>query len=348
MKVRKIAKYNHKFPRMNYIGNKEKLIDWICDNFPVWVHSIFDAFSGGCSVSYEAKKRGFQVFSNDILKINYHIAKSLIQNNDQILVRDDVEFIFRGSPYEWFMFENYSNIYFYPDECRELDLYRKNIELLSSEGKKSLAFSIMRRAMIRKMPYSRFNIPWSKIEKLRDEEWSYLKYKRRRAYHNLSFKEHFLDHLEEYNKAVFDNNKNNMVYNRDVFDLIKEIRADLIYLDPPYTWTMNNYFSFYGLLDEYVENKRLTPFQNNFIEKKASLLLFDRLFSSLKNFKYWVLSYNNKSYPSKEEILQIISKYSTDIKVLEKPYVYQTTGKENKKNNREYLFIVTNPNFIIY
>lgn len=111
---------------------------------------------------------------------------------------------------------------------------------------------------------------------------------------------------------------------------------------------MNNYFSFYGLLDEYVENKRLTPFQNNFIEKKASLLLFDRLFSSLKNFKYWVLSYNNKSYPSKEEILQIISKYSTDIKVLEKPYVYQTTGKENKKNNREYLFIVTNPNFIIY
>ena len=64
------------------------------------MHSIFDAFSGGCSVSYEAKKRGFQVFSNDILKINYHIAKSLIQNNDQILDRDDVEFIFRGSPYE--------------------------------------------------------------------------------------------------------------------------------------------------------------------------------------------------------------------------------------------------------
>ncbi len=61
--------------------------------------------------------------------------------------------------------------------------------------------------MIRKMPYSRFNLNWDKIVQLRDEEYSYEKYKRRRAYHNQSFKFHFLKNLEEYNRAVFDNDK---------------------------------------------------------------------------------------------------------------------------------------------
>ena len=74
-----------------------------------------------------------------------------------------------------------------------LDLYRKNIEKLDSEEKKSLAFSLIRRAMIRKMPYSRFNLNWDKIVQLRDEEYSYEKYKRRRAYHNQSFKFHFFE-----------------------------------------------------------------------------------------------------------------------------------------------------------
>lgn len=343
----KIENHKNIFPRMNYIGNKEKLTNWICDNFPSWVESVFDAFSGWCSVSYEAKKRGYQVYSNDILKINYYIAKSLIQNKNQILDDNDVKTIFGGLPYEWFMFKNYSCVFFYPDECKELDLYRKNIELLASEEKKALAFSLMRRAMIRKMPYSRFNIQRNKIQQLRDEEWSYLKYKRKRAYHNISFKEHFLDHLKEYNNAVFDNGKENIVYNQDIFDLLKEIKADLIYLDPPYTWTMNNYFGFYGLLDEFVNTKTLKPFKNNFIEKKDSLVLFDKLFSNLQNFKYWMLSYNNTSYPSKEDLLEVISKYSTEIQILERKHIYQITGKKNKKDNTEYLFIIKNPKSIL-
>lgn len=45
-----------KYPKVNYIGNKEKITHWICDHFPIDVNSIFDAFSGGCSLSFEAKK----------------------------------------------------------------------------------------------------------------------------------------------------------------------------------------------------------------------------------------------------------------------------------------------------
>jgi adenine-specific DNA-methyltransferase len=44
-----------KYPKVNYIGNKEKIAKWICDQFPEDAKTIFDAFSGGCSLSYEAK-----------------------------------------------------------------------------------------------------------------------------------------------------------------------------------------------------------------------------------------------------------------------------------------------------
>lgn len=332
----------NKLPKINFIGNKEKIVDWICDKIPNDVNTIFDAFSGGASVSFEAKKKGLKVISNDILEINYLMSKALIENKDITLKEEDINIIFSGKPIKGFMYENYSEIYFFSEECMELDLYRRNIENLGSEYKKALAFSLIRRAMIRKMPYSRFNLPWEKIKQLRDEEYSYKKYKRRRAYHNKSFKEHFIENLKEYNEAIFDNNKNNMAFNSDIFDLIPKIKADLIYLDPPYTGTMNNYFGFYGLIDEYLKGKKLKPFNNNFIDKKSSLNLFDNLFSKLGKYKYWFLSYNNTSYPTKEQLLLLLKKYSNDVQVIERKHNYQVTGKTKKTKNKEYLFIIKN------
>jgi adenine-specific DNA-methyltransferase len=332
----------YKLPKINFIGNKEKIAKWITDYFPQDVESIFDAFSGGGSVGYFSKIKGLKVISNDILKINYLISKALIENNEVKLDFEDIDLIFSGTPKEGFMFKHYSEVFFFPNECKELDLYRENIEKLDSEYKKALALVLMRRAMIRKMPYSRFNINWEKILELRNEELSYEKYKRKRAYHNQSFKTHFLENINDYNRAVFNNERVNLSLNQDVFEAIKKVKANIIYLDPPYTGTMNNYFGFYGMLDEYIEGKKIEPFENNFIDKKTSIELFDRLFSNLGNFKYWYLSYNNSSYPTKEILVELFEKYSDDIQIVEKPHVYKITGKENKKTNIEYLFIVKN------
>ena len=290
-----------KYPKVNYIGNKEKIAKWICDQFPQDAETLFDAFSGGCSLSYEAKCRGLEVYTNDILEINYHIANSLIKNNLILLNKEDIDIIFSGNPFEGFMFNNYSEVYFFPEECKELDLYRANIEKLDSEEKKSLAFTLIRRAMIRKMPYSRFNLNWDKIVQLRDEEYSY-----------------------------------------ETFDLLGKVKADIIYLDPPYTGTMNNYFGFYGLIDDFITSKKTEPFENNFINKNIAGVLFDKLFSKLSNFKYWYLSYNNSSYPSKDELLYLLNKYSDNVQVIERKHDYKITGKQKKQTNKEYLFIVEN------
>ncbi|PIP66773.1 MAG: modification methylase HphIB [Parcubacteria group bacterium CG_4_9_14_0_2_um_filter_41_8] len=333
------------FPKVNFIGNKEKIADWISEYFPKDAQSIFDAFSGGGSVSFQAKKMKLKVISNDILTINYILAKALIENNNEILDESDIDTIFEGNPIKGFMYKNYSNKFFFPEECMELDLYRKNIDKLFSEYKKAIALALMRRSMIRKMPYSRFNITWEKVCQLRDEEYSYQKYKRKRAYHNNTFKYHFLKNLEDYNSAIFDNGCNNIAYNDDVFNLLNKIKADIIYLDPPYAGTMNNYFSFYGLIDEYVKCKKKNPFENNFTDKNSVLLLFDKLFSNLSNYRYWLLSYNNNSYPPKDELFKIINKYSNNIKIIEKQHDYKITGKEKKKQNKEYLFVVQNEKY---
>jgi len=127
-----------KYPKVNYIGNKEKIASWICDEFPSDANTLFDAFSGGCSLSYEAKNRGMEVYTNDVLQVNYHIANALIKNNDVVLNEKDIELIFSGEPFEGFMFDNYSEMYFFPEECKQLDLYRENIRKLDSEEKNHL------------------------------------------------------------------------------------------------------------------------------------------------------------------------------------------------------------------
>ncbi len=75
----------NKFPKINFIGNKEKIANWISDFFPEDAKSVFDAFSGGGSVSYQAKIKGLKVISNDILMVNHLLSKSLIENNNETL-----------------------------------------------------------------------------------------------------------------------------------------------------------------------------------------------------------------------------------------------------------------------
>ena len=160
---------------------------------------------------------------------------------------------------------------------------------------------------------------------------------------HLSFRFHFEDNLNEYNEAVFDNGQNNIAFNLDVFKALEHIKADIIYMDPPYAGTMNDYYGFYGLLDSYITGSVIEPFDNNFIDKKTIIEQFDKLFGKLKNFRYWMLSYNSRSKPSKEELLQLLYKYSDNVVVHEMPYAYRVTGKEKKKKDIEYLFIAHNP-----
>ena len=75
----------------NFIGSKQKLVDWIWGNTPEDSQSVLDAFSGSSVVGYMYKTKGLQVFSNDRLTYCYHAARAIVENNDVRLSVKDME-----------------------------------------------------------------------------------------------------------------------------------------------------------------------------------------------------------------------------------------------------------------
>lgn len=177
----------------------------------------------------------------------------------------------------------------------------------------------------------------------RDEELSYQKYKRRRAYHNEPFLNHIKKELETYNKAVFDNGLENKTFAMDGLALLKKLKKDsekidLIYLDPPYPSTMNNYIGFYGGFDKMFkrecENYLDFTKKDNFLE-----LLQNLFFHSLSLSKFIALSLNNHCKPSFAEIQKSVNKYCKNIECFEKKHIYKVTGKRNKNIHNEILML---------
>lgn len=329
-----------KFPKVNYIGNKEKLADWIIDSLPIKNGVVLDGFSGGNSVSYELKKSGFKVISNDALYSSYCISKSFIENSD---VRIGIEEI-----YEALNEKDYKTTYnrirclgnnlYFEDEIDELArLVRYSYRL---EGYKRFMFlALLRRAMIRKLPYSRMNVNWENIVKLRDEDYSYKKYGRRRAYHNMSFSYHMLHNIDEYNDSVFTNNKNNLSTQMNIQDAIVKYKdeIDLIYLDPPYPGTMNKYQEFYGVFDQ-IFNKEIEF--DDLTNYKTFLSKFEQIIKLCRKCsRYLVISLNANVKPSVEEIKIILQKYGS-VEIKSRKHNYQISGKKNKNKNVELIAII--------
>ena len=70
--------------------------------------------------------------------------------------------------------------------------------------------------------------------------------------------------------------------------------------------------------------------------------LFLGVLGQKKTSYAWILSYNNSSYPTKSQLLELLKKYSNDVKLIEKKHKYQITGKYKKNKNKEFLFIIKN------
>ena len=330
-----------KYPKINYIVNKDKLVDWIIDNFPRKKGIVLDLFSGGNSVSYALKEKNYTVYSNDALYSNFVISKAIIENKDKKLNED----VLNKKVTESEINKKYTSIKFltnrlyYAEEVKELAKLFVISEKIEDEYERYMFLALIRRAMIRKLPYSRMNVPWNQIQKLRDEDYSYKKYKRRRAYHNYTFEKHIRDNLENYNNAVFDNKKDNKSFNYDAFDMLDNLskKVDIIYMDPPYPATMNKYGDFYGLYDRAVNHELKYV---NFSENNMFLSNLEKLVEKcIEKTKYIVISESNKTKPTVEDLSNMLSKYGK-VKTFSKEHQYKVTGSENKNKTIEMLIVL--------
>jgi len=221
----------YKFPKTRYQGSKYKLRNWIKYNLAkLDFTTSLDAFSGTSSISYILKEMEKTVYSNDILKFNYYIAKALIENNkEQITKSDYQEIITKKSDYNYsyFIQNTFQNIYFLDSENKWLDIITQNINQIKNENKRAMFLWALFQSCISKRPYNLFHrknlyVRTSEVKRNFGNKTTWDK----------PFEEHFYKFIKEINTAVFNNHKNNKAYNKDVFRL--NIKIDLVYIDPPY------------------------------------------------------------------------------------------------------------------
>jgi adenine-specific DNA-methyltransferase len=334
----------NKLPKTQYLGSKERLVKWIFDNTPKEIENFFDAFSGTSVVGYYFKNKGKRVIVNDFLKFNFHIGKALIENKNITLDDGNIALLLSENKKAGSLIEDiFTDVFFERDQAHFLDTFKANINLLDNEYKKSLALAIMNRALTRKVLLGHF----AHLSALRYSKD--LKRVKRNPTIARPLKDLFLELVPEYNNAVFDNEKDNKVYCEDTIRLIPKLKnVDLAYFDPPYCGCHPDYQAFYHFLETFVEYWKDKEFINGtrqyfpkkesgFVRKSEIANSFKKLFSASAHIPYWLISYNSKSYPPKETMIDLIEQHKK-VKVFEHEYQNHYGGKGSKKGTKEYLF----------
>ncbi|MBU5425869.1 DNA adenine methylase [Tissierella pigra] len=342
---------NYYFPTTRFQGSKAKIIDWIWFNTKDFkFRTVLDAFGGTGCVSFMFKQQGKQVYYNDILKFNYIIGKALVENTHEQLEEDDIEYILakHDIKYPSFIQDNFKDVFFLEEENQWLDMVITNIRNIDNEYKQAIAWFGLFQSCIIKRPYNLFHranlyVRTDEVKRSFGNKTTWDK----------SFKDHFVNFVDEANRAVFDNKQKCKSLNYDVLELpIEDYDFDLVYIDSPYITSKGvgtDYLDYYhfleGMLDyDNWENKILPKYKHKplkgkgespWTKKNEILDAFDKLFKRYRD-SILVVSYRSDGIPSCDEILNLLKKYKKNIRELKKTdYKYALSHKKTE----EILFI---------
>lgn len=341
--------FNYQFPDPQYLGAKHTHLAWIKKFIPTNVKTAIDAFAGSQSVAFLFKQLGFRTITNDFLNFNNQIGIALIENNGIKLSEGDIKLLFHPAKNknDFRLMENtFADIFFEKKEAIFLDNFRANIPLLNNRFKEALAYTIINRSMTRKVTMGHFGHTQA-LRYASDPE----RIKRNRSLVR-PLKDIFEELLSKYNNAVFDNKQENQCFNKNILELLPTLKnIDLAYFDPPYCDSHADYQSFYHLLETFTEYwehkefingiKRYEPQRFSGFDKKRDVInSFEKLFEYSKDIPCWLISYNNRSYPSIDEFKKILSKYR-DVRIEAKTYRNGRGGKGSVAGSQEILFVCT-------
>lgn len=333
-----------KFPATRYMGSKQSLLKQIASaTAPFEFESVLDLFSGTGVVGYMFKSLGKTVITNDYMTMNATLSSAIISNSSVKLTKKDIDILLSGEPNnEGFVSKTFKNIYYTDEDNAFIDKVRENIKKLRGKTKQSLAMSALIRACTKKRPRGIFT-------------YTGFRYNDGRKDLKMSFEEQFLSAIDILNNAVFDNGKDHKSFNQDSMKI--RIKADLIYIDPPYysPTSDNEYVRRYhfveGLARDWqnvqmqweTKTKKFKNYPTPFSTRNGAYDAFDKLFKKHKD-SILVVSYSSNSFPTKDEMLGLLSKYKTDVEVISIDYKYCIGNQghkvnDNKNNVHEYLFV---------
>jgi DNA adenine methylase len=332
------------FPGTRYMGSKYRVLNFILESVKdLKFKSVLDAFSGSVCVSYMFKQYGKKVISNDFLRFSYHFSKALIENPSTKLDQRDLDILLHGNGKSGrFISETFKGLYFTSKENEFLDSVRANVELLSNPYKKSLALAAISRACMKRRPRGIFTFIGDRYDDGRRDM-------------RIDLRAHFLENVEAFNAAVFDNGRENIALNLDVFQI--PTGADLVYLDPPYLTPKsdNDYTRRYHFVEGLVRNwegleiqthtqtKKFKSYDTPFVARDRVFDAFERLFDKFKE-SIIVLSYSSNSIPTKTDLVKMLKRNKREIRVFQIDHTYSFGNQGHKVGNssnrvKEYVFV---------
>ncbi|QQF52107.1 DNA adenine methylase [Campylobacter fetus subsp. venerealis] len=318
-----------------YLGNKTKLLPFILevvkDNCK-GIKSVADIFSGTGSVANAFIEK--TLYTNDILQSNY--ISNIAWFSSQSFERKKLEKILKDfNTYDKleinYMTENFSNTYFSDKVCSKIGFVRESIESLDiNERERAILITSLLYAMDKIATTCGHYDAFRKGAKLTD---------------NLS-----LAMPQVSDKLSLDNR----CFNKDANELVKEIYADLVYIDPPYN--SRQYSDAYHLLENVATWQKPQVFgvarkmnrlhiKSKYCNSGASEAFID-LISNI-NAKYILFSYNNMGIKgndrsnariSDEVIMDTLNKKGK-VSLFLQDYKAFSAGKSDIKDNSERLFL---------
>ncbi|MFQ9933303.1 MAG: Dam family site-specific DNA-(adenine-N6)-methyltransferase [Lachnospiraceae bacterium] len=330
-----------KINNRRYLGNKYKLLPFItkvvedeCKN----VNTIADIFAGTGAVASAFTDK--KIITNDNMYSNYicHLAWFSSESySEEKIIELIVNYNAMVVEQDNYMSKNFANTYFSLEDCRKIGFIRQDIEDRFLEGNINTR---ERALLITSLLYA--------MDKIANTCGHYDAYRQGAE---------FEKHLELYVPKPDENlNENNMCYNMDTNDLVSDIEADLVYIDPPYN--SRQYCDAYHLLENVARwnkpevfgvAKKMdrTALKSDYCTKKATNA-FEKLIDSI-HAKYIMLSYNNMAEKGNDrsnakinddDIMRILQKKGA-VKVFTEKYKAFSTGKSDIKDNQERLFLCT-------
>ncbi len=329
-----------KINNRRYLGNKYKLLSFIkkiimenCGDF----NSFADIFAGtGAVASAYVDKR---LITNDILFSNFvaNIAWFSPEDYDKNkLISIISEYNAFDIIEENYMTQNFSDTYFSHDVCSKIGFIREDIE-----DKKNLKMVNDREyaILLTSLLYA--------MDRIANTCGHYDAWRR-----NVDLSSQILEmRMLEAEKNL---NSKNRCFNMDSNELASLIKTDVVYLDPPYN--SRQYCDSYHLVENVARWQKPEVFgvakkmNRTFLKSKyctqSAPKVFDDLILKL-DVKYILVSYNNmkdkgnersNARISDEEIITSLKKRGT-VQVFSEDYKTFTTGKSDRSDNQERLFL---------
>ena len=322
-----------------YLGNKYKLLPFItkvvneeCSD----INSVADIFAGTGAVSSAFTDK--VLITNDLMYSNYICNYAWFgaeEYDPQTIIDCVIRYNSLCDLEDNYMTDNFSDTYFSRDDCAKIGYIREDIECLYENG------SINKREraiLITSLLYA--------MDKIANTCGHYDAYRKGVVFDKT---------LELYVPlAEVHNNVDNQCFNTDANELVKDITADLVYIDPPYN--SRQYCDAYHLLENVARWEKPEVFgvakkmdrstmKSKYCTRSATEA-FEQLIKDI-NAKYILLSYNNMAAKGNDrsnakisdyDILRIL-KQKGEVKVFSESYKAFTTGKSDIDDNQERLFL---------